>query len=58
MDLVQAHRLIDAIENELKQRYQCLATIHMDRWVFDEETISLRDVVNHSVYVRPVFNNT
>lgn len=51
MDLVQAHRLIDAIENELKQRYQCLATIHMDPMaVYDEETISLRDVVKTIVY--------
>lgn len=50
MDLVQAHRLIDVIEEELKKRYQCLATIHMDPMAIDEKTISIRDIVKTCVY--------
>lgn len=37
MDFVTAHELIDVIEDDLKIKYKCLATIHMDPVAVDDE---------------------
>lgn len=46
MDFMEAHELIDIIEDDLKAQYSCLATLHMDPVaVHDEETQSLKAMV-------------
>ena len=37
MDFLEAHELIDIIEDDLKIKYNCSATIHMDPVVTDDE---------------------
>lgn len=46
IDFIAAHELIDVIEDDLKIKYKCNATIHMDPVVVDdEETNMLREAV-------------
>ena len=43
MDFIVAHELVDKIEEDLKNKYKCLVTIHMDPVANDdEETLKLR----------------
>ncbi len=46
MDFMEAHELIDIIEDDLKAQYSCLATLHMDPVAaHDEETQNLKAMV-------------
>ena len=46
MDFIAAHELVDVVEDDLKEKYKCLVTIHMDPIANDdEETIKLRTIV-------------
>ena len=40
-DIIEIHDIIDDIENELRQKYHCIAVIHMDPVVLDDEVICL-----------------
>ncbi len=47
MDVLAAHDVMDCIENELQQKYHCVATLHMDPIVMDNElTNSLKSKVH------------
>ncbi len=41
MDFSEAHELIDLIESDLRSKYNCHATIHMDPVVTDDEEINM-----------------
>jgi len=50
MDVIHAHDVIDVIEFELQQKFDCEATIHMDPIAInDEETMLLRQRVSQLV---------
>jgi divalent metal cation (Fe/Co/Zn/Cd) transporter len=50
MDVIDAHELIDEIENHLKERFKCHATIHMDPVVTnDPETTAVRAKVEEII---------
>ncbi len=44
-DILAMHDLIDNIENQLRERFSCMATIHMDPICDDEATTELREAV-------------
>lgn len=39
MGFMEAHEIIDVIENDLKEKYRCVASIHMDPIQDDDETV-------------------
>lgn len=41
MDVLAAHDVVDCIERELQQKYHCVATLHMDPIVMDNELTNL-----------------
>ncbi len=46
MDIMNAHELIDLIEDDLREKYRCSVTIHMDPVVVNDEKInSIKAVV-------------
>jgi len=49
-DILAMHDLIDNIENQLRERFSCMATIHMDPICDDEATTELRTAVNRLVH--------
>lgn len=50
-DLVSVHDMIDSIENELHQKYHCIAVIHMDPVVEgDVETDELKKKISQALY--------
>ena len=40
-DIIAIHDIIDDIENELRQKYHCMAVIHMDPVVLDDKVTSI-----------------
>jgi cation diffusion facilitator family transporter len=51
-DIIVIHDIIDDIENELRQKYHCVAVIHMDPVVFDDKLTSflkeeIREIVKN-----------